>query len=120
MKKVLCSIDIVDIKQKIISGRFATEINTVNDVLLKDTLTGEAVKIMSLPEGYCFRPRAKWEPQFIYTYDQVENYMQGHEGWACSECGFVADKKHDYCICGADMRENNKPNKELQELLDQL
>lgn len=104
MKK--SSIDIMDIKQMLTSGRFAAKINTFGNILLEDTLTCESIKLMAMPTGYSFHDKGTWEPQFIYTYNQVDNYMQGHDGWACSECGWVTDEKHDWCICGADMRGN--------------
>lgn len=42
------------------------------------------------------RKRAKWirSPEFDDIY---YSYCR------CSNCGFVANKKHDYCVCGAVM-----------------
>ena len=44
------------------------------------------------------RKRAKWIrcpgfDDFFYIY------------YRCSNCGFVANKKHDYCVCGAVMED---------------
>lgn len=122
-KKVCCSIDIMDIRQKLLSGRFAAKINSFNTLLLEDTLTCETVKLMSLPQCYSLHEKGTWEPQFIYTNNHVDTYMQGKEGWACSVCGWVTDEKHDWCTCGADMRESNKVTKisnEFKEFVDTL
>ena len=114
------AVDIIEIKKNIATGRLVTKINMFGNILLEDTMTCEAVKIMTLPEGYSFRPKGKWEPLFIYTSHNINHPMESHEGWTCSECGWTADEKHDYCVCGADMRESNRPSKELQELLETL
>ena len=121
--KVCRSIDLIDIKQKLLSGQLAVKINMFGSVLLENTTTCEAIQLMMLPENYSFRPKGKWEPQAIYTHNQVDNYMQCHDGWACSECGWTADERHDYCVCGADMRESNKAHKlseRFKELVDTL
>lgn len=121
--KVAISLDIMDIKLRLHNGRLRPKINEHGSILLEDTQTCEVIQLMQLPEGYDFRPKAKWEPQFIYTYNQVDNYMQGREGWACSECGWATDERHDYCVCGADMRESNrasKISKEFKELIEKL
>lgn len=122
-KKTICSVDIMDIKQKLESGRFAAKINMFNSVVLEDTQTCEAIRIMQLPEGYCFRPKARWEPVFVYTSRSIDHPMEGYNGWVCSECGWTTDERHDYCVCGADMRESNKAkevSKRFKELVDSL
>ena len=113
-------IDIVDVRAGIASGRLAVKINSLGNILLEDTLTCEAIKLMQLPEGYSFHEKGKWEPCYIYTYNEVENYMKGHEGWSCSICGEHSDERHDWCTCGADMRESKKLSKEFKELLETL
>ena len=120
MKKALCSIDIVDIKQKITSGRFTVKINFMNELLLEDTQTGEAVKIFKLPESYSKHKRGKWNPVWEYTSTSIDHPMEGREAWSCSECGWTTDERHDWCTCGADMRESKKFNSELTELLEVL
>lgn len=114
------SIDIVDIKQNITSGRFAVKINSLGSILLEDTLTCEAIKLMQLPEGYSFHEKGAWEPCFVYTKNDVDNPMKGHEGWACSICGEHSDERHDWCACGADMRESKKLSKEFKEFIETL
>ena len=113
-------IDIVLVKQQVASGRLNTKLDAFGHIYLEDAITGEAVKIGSLPDNYSFHPTGKWEPQFIYTYNQVDNYMQGHNGWACSECGWVTDDKHDWCTCGADMRESSKAHSLKKEMVEEL
>jgi hypothetical protein len=123
MKKVLCSIDIVDIKQKIASGRFAVKMNMLGGILLEDTQTCEAVKIMQLPDTYSFHKQGKWNPVWEYTSTSIDHPMEGREAWSCSECGWTTDEKHDYCVCGADMRESNRANKvseQFKKLVDKL
>ena len=120
MPKYTIDVDIVAIKAKLDSGKLRAKINPLGGVLIEDTISGEAIKVMQLPDTYSFHEKGKWEPQFIYTHNQVDNYMQGKEGWACSECGWVTDEKHDWCTCGADMRESKKINQELQDLLEVL
>lgn len=102
------AIDLVDIKQKVNSGRFAAKINMLGNILLEDTQTCEAIQIMKLPEGYSFHEKGEWEPQFIYDSNHIDNLMQGREGWACSICGWVTTEKYDWCTCGADMRESSR------------
>ena len=113
-------VDIISIRSLINSGKFAVKLDSFNNILLEDVLAGESIKIMTLPKGYCYRPSGKWEPQFIYTSHSINHPMEGYEGWSCSECGWTTDEKRDYCVCGADMRESRKINKELQELLDAI
>ena len=120
MRKDLCSIDIVDIKQNIALGRFAVKMNTLGDILLEDTQTCEAVKIMQLPEGYSFHEKGKWNPVWEYTSKSIDHPMEGLEAWSCSECGWTTDERHNWCVCGADMRTSGKLNKELQKWLDTL
>lgn len=108
MPKTKVSLDIVAIKEKVSAGTFAVKVNPFGSVLLEDTRTGEAVKLMQLPDGYSFHEKGVWEPCFIYTYNEVDNYMRGHDGWSCSVCGERSDERHDWCTCGADMRESNK------------
>lgn len=120
MKKVLCSIDIVDIKQKITSGRFAVKINPFSELLLEDAQTGEAVKIFKLPETYSFHKRGKWNPVWEYTSTSIEHPMEGREAWSCSECGWTTDERYDWCTCGADMRESLKVSKEFEEFVNKL
>ena len=119
-KKMSCSIYIMDIRKELLSGRFAAKINSFNTLLLEDTKTCEAIKLMQLPEGYSFHEKGVWEPQFIYTHNQADNYMQGKEGWACSVCGWTTDEKYDWCTCGADMRESAGVSKEFKEFVDTL
>ena len=103
-KKVVCSVDIMDIKQKIASGRFAVKINTFGSILLEDTITCEAIQLMQLPEGYSFHETGTWEPEFIFTSHDINHPMEGHDGWVCSVCGSTVEEKYDWCHCGADMR----------------
>ena len=113
-------IDIVLLKSQIDSGRLKTKIDGLGVIYIEDTLAGEAVKIGKLPGAYSFHPRGKWKPEFVYTSHSIHHPMQGEERWVCSECGWDTDEKHDWCICGADMRNSRTRNKELEELLEQL
>ena len=113
-------VDIVRLKSNINDGRLKTKLDGLGNIFIEDTQSGEAVKIGQLPSIYSFHALGKWEPQFIYTYNHADNYMQGKDGWACSECGWVTDEKHDWCVCGADMRNSRTRSKELEELLEQL
>ncbi len=119
-KKVCCSIDLIDIKQKLASGQLAAKINMFGSVLLENTATCEAIQLMQLPDGYSFHTKGQWKPEFVYTSHSIDHPMRGEERWVCSECGWDTDERHDWCVCGADMREGKKPNKELEELLDTL
>ena len=112
--------DIVAIKTGLDSGRYAAKINLFGSVLLEDTQTCEAVKLMQLPEGYSFHEKGKWEPIWEYTSRSIDHPMEGREAWSCSECGWTTDERHDWCTCGADMRASKKPNAELQGLLEVL
>jgi hypothetical protein len=98
------AIDLVDIKQKIASGRFAVKINSLGNILLEDTLTCEAIKLMTMPEGYSFHEKCEWHPVYVHTSNSVAQPMLGEEGWECSVCGEHTLEKHDWCTCGADMR----------------
>lgn len=123
MSKTYCSIDLLDIKQKLKSGVFATKVNMFGSVLLENTTTSEAIQLMMLPENYSFRPKGSWKPQFVYTSSDIDRLMEGYDGYACSECGWTTDGKHDYCVCGADMRESNRANKvseQFKKLVDKL
>lgn len=113
-------IDVVMVKFLINNGKLKTKINYLNEILLEDTQTGEAVKIFKLPETYSFHRRGKWNPVWEYTSTSIEHPMEGREAWSCSECGWTTDKRYDWCTCGADMRESKKLNAELQELLEVL
>lgn len=119
-KKVCCYLDIMDIRQKLQSGRFAAKINSFNTLLLEDTHTCESIRLMQLPEGYSFHEKGSWEPIWEYTSTSIDHPMEGREAWSCSVCGWTTNERHDWCTCGADMREGMKPNKELQELLREL
>jgi hypothetical protein len=116
--------DVVAIKAAIESGRLAAKINTFGSVLLEDTQTCEAIKLMQLPEGYSFHEKGKWQPVWEYTSRSIDHPMEGHEAWSCSVCGWTADERHDWCTCGADMRESNKitvmTKEHLEALLEQL
>jgi hypothetical protein len=101
-------IDIMDIKANIDSGRFAVKLNMFNNLLLEDTQTCEAIRLMQLPEGYSFHEKGKWLPTYRYTSCSINNPMEGHEAWECSVCGWTATEKYDWCTCGADMRESRK------------
>ena len=118
------AIDLIDIKQKIASGRFAAKINSFGSILLEDTMTCEAVKLMQLPEGYSFHEKGEWEPCWVYTSSSVHKPMDGMYGYSCSICGETATERTDWCTCGADMRESNRikdmTKKHLEELLKQL
>lgn len=122
--KYKVSLDIIDIKQKIDSGRFAVKINSFGSILLEDTQTCEAIQLMQLPEGYSFHDKGEWKPCYIYTHMEMDNYMKGHEGWECSVCGEHVDERYDWCTCGADMRESNRmrdlTKAKLEDLLKQL
>ena len=122
-KITYCSVDLIDIKQKITSGQLIAKVNMFGSVLLENPTTCEAIQLMMLPENYSFRPKGSWEPTFVYTSRSVDHPMAGHEGWSCSECGWTTDEKYDYCVCGADMKESNKAseaNKEFKEFVDTL
>lgn len=113
-------LDPVAIKASIDSGRLKTKIDSLGAIYIEDTLAGEAVKIGQLPSAYSFHPRGQWKPEFVYTSHKIDQPLRGEERWVCSECGWDTDEKHDWCICGADMRNSKVRNKELQELLDKL
>lgn len=113
-------VDIVLVKQQVDSGKLATKIDMFGNILLEDTIAGEAVKIGKLPEGYSFHRKGKWQPTVIYPYSDLENYTKCIEGWACSECGETAEERSDWCTCGADMRGYKNFNKELKELIEVL
>jgi hypothetical protein len=102
------NVDIVDIKSLIQSGRFAVKLNSLGDILLEDTLTCEAVKLMQLPDTYSFHRKGTWQHNFIYTGTTLTDCTNGHDAWECSICGEPFDERHDWCTCGADMREDNK------------
>lgn len=82
-------VDIVLVKQQVDSGKLSTKIDMFNNILLEDTLAGEAVKIGKLPEGYSFRAKSSW------NYDGT-----------CRNCGkHILSNYTAYCpACGADMR----------------
>lgn len=118
-------IDLVALKAGLKSGKLATKINTLFDtILIEDTESGEAVEIMQIPEGYSFHKKGKWSPIWEYTSISIDRPMEGREAWSCSECGWTTDERHDWCVCGADMRESNKissmTKKAVEELLENL
>ena len=118
-------IDLVVLKAGLKSGKFTTKINTLfNTVLIEDTISGEAVEIMQLPECYSFHEKGKWSPIWEYTSRSIDHPMEGHEAWSCSVCGWTTDEKYDWCTCGADMRESNHMSamtkEKLEALLEQL
>lgn len=118
-------IDLVALKAGLKSGKLATKINTLFDtVLIEDTESGESVEIMKIPEGYSFHEKGKWTLIWEYTSSNIDHLMEGREAWSCSECGWTTDERHDWCVCGADMRESNKMSsmtkKAVEELLKQL
>ena len=119
-KKYICSVDIMDVRVKLASGRFATKVNMFGTVLLEDTQTCEAIKLMQLPEGYSFHEKGEWEPILIHTYNGIDNYMEAKEGYACYKCGHTAYEKHDWCVCGADMRESKKLSRDFKEFVESL
>ena len=122
-KKVCCSFDIMDIRQKLQSGRLAVKINSFNTMLLEDTQTCESIKLMQLPEGFSFHEKGTWEPCFTYTSRSIGRPLAGEEGWSCSVCGTCVKEKTDWCTCGADMRESNKVtniSNEFKEFVDTL
>jgi hypothetical protein len=98
-------IDIIDIKALINSGRFAVKINSLGAILLEDTQTCEAIKLMQLPSTYSFHEKGTWEPCFIHTDSNIDRCTGGHDGWACSVCGSRSDERSNWCTCGADMRQ---------------
>jgi hypothetical protein len=116
--------DIVAIKTGLDSGRYATKINSFGSILLEDIQTCEAIKLMQLPEGYSFHEKGKWQPIWEYTSRSIHHPMEGREAYACSVCGWTTDEKHDWCTCGADMRESNRMSdmtkEHLEALLEQL
>ena len=97
-------VDIVLVKSQVDNGRLTTKVDALGNIYLEDIFAGEAVKIGQLPSTYSFHPKGRWESEFIYTSRSIDHPMEGHEGWACSECGWTTDEKHDWCVCGADMR----------------
>ena len=113
-------IDIVLLKSQIDSGKLKTKIDDLGVIYIEDMLAGEAVKIGQLPSAYSFHPRGQWKPEFVYTSSKIDQPLCGEEKWVCSECGWDTDEKHDWCVCGADMRSAKTRNKELQELLEKL
>lgn len=118
-------IDLIELKAGLKSGKLATKINTLFDtILIEDTGSGEAVEIMHIPEGYSFHEKGKWNPIWEYTSTSIDRPMEGREAWCCSECAWTTDERHDWCVCGADMRESNKMSsmtkKAVEELLKQL
>ena len=52
MKKVMCSIDVIDIKQKIDSGRLRVKLNQMGDVLMEDTADANKIKDFCKGIGY--------------------------------------------------------------------
>jgi hypothetical protein len=123
-KKFICSIDIMDIKQKLESGKFAVKINMFGSVLLEDTQTCEAIQLMQLPEGYSFHHKGKWRSTSIYMNSAVEHCTECNDGWECSECGYTTAERSDWCPdCGADMRDSNRASiisKNFKELVAKL
>lgn len=113
-------VDIMDIKPHLTSGRFAAKINTLNSVLLEDTQTCEAIKVMQLPDTFSFHEEGKWLPTYRYTSCSMDYPMEGHEAWECSVCGWVTDEKYDWCTCGADMRKYKVPSKKFKEFVATL
>ena len=114
------NIDIMDIRELLKSGRYATKVNSFNTLLLEDTLTCESIKLMQMPEGYSFHEKGTWEPLLIHTYNGVDTIMEAKDGFTCSNCGTTVYEKHDWCTCGADMREGNKLSKQFKEFVDSL
>ncbi len=116
--------DIVAIKAGLDSGRYAAKINSFGSILLEDTQTCEAIKLMQLPEGYSFHEKGKWEPIWEYTSRSIDHPMEGREAYACSVCGWTTGEKHDWCTCGANMRESNRigdmTKEKVEALLEQL
>ena len=94
-KKVVKPLDIIDIKLMLDSGRYKTKINMFDMILLEDTLSCEAIKLMQLPEGYSFHTKGVW--------NEAE---KGRSNWVCSICGRATSIRTDWCTCGADMRES--------------
>lgn len=88
MSNLKC-VDIVLVKQQVDSGKLATKIDRFGNILLEDTIAGEAVKIGKLPDGYSFRAKSSW------NYDGT-----------CRNCGkHVLANYTAYCpSCGADMK----------------
>lgn len=117
-------LDPIAIKASIDGGRLDTKIDGLGGIYIEDRIAGEAVKIGQLPSEYSFHSKGHWKPEFVYTSHSIEHPMQGEERWVCSECGWDTDEKHDWCVCGADMRESNKVSsmtkKAVEELLKQL
>ncbi len=113
-------IDIMDIKANFKSGRFAVKVDSLRNVLLEDTQTCEAIKIMRLPETFSHHDTGEWLTDFIYSSRSVDNPMAGKEGWRCSKCGWTTDEKYDWCTCGADMRKFKSARKELEKLLEEI
>lgn len=117
-------VDIVVVRQNIESGRLATKINMFGSVLLEDTMTCEAVKIMQLPDNFSFHKKGKWVPVDIYTCSDIDRCTETTHGYECSECGCSSLEKTSWCPdCGADMRDSNKADtisKRFKELVDSL
>ena len=102
-------IDIMNIKKEIERGRLAAKINMFGSILLEDTMTCEAVKLMQMPEGWSFHTKGEWQPTTVYTSNNLDNCTQGVDGWECSECGYSTLERTSWCAdCGADMRESIK------------
>ena len=94
-KKVVKPLDIIDIKLMLDSGRLAAKVNMFGTVLLEDSLSGESIKLMQLPDGYSFHTNGSW------------NKAAGNDlHWICSVCGRIAADRTSWCTCGADMRES--------------
>jgi hypothetical protein len=113
-------VDIMDIKANLKSGRFAVKVNSLRNVLLEDTQTCEAIKIMQLPETFSHHDKGEWLPCFIYTSHSVNNPMAGKDGWCCSRCGWTTDERYDWCTCGSDMRQFRSISKDFEKLLEEL
>lgn len=110
----------MDVKSGIASGRLATKISSLGSIILEDTRSCEAIKLMQMPDTFSFHEKGEWKPTGIYTSRSINHPMQCEEGWSCSVCGWTTFDKYDWCTCGADMRESNKYNRRLEELLETL
>ena len=121
-------VDIVLVKANINSGRLKTNVDKFGNIYLEDTLTGEAVKIGTIPEGSYFttienadRWKAEWLPDYEAFITDLGNESKPIQtGWKCSRCGRSTFEKTDWCTCGANMKGYRKISKEFEELLDTL
>ena len=119
-------VDLVLVKANVSCGRLRTKLDAFGNIFLEDTLSGEAVKIGTVPDGYTFKAaspvrKGRWILTVTYPYSSLNMCTKSEDGWECSECGYIVSEKHDWCPgCGTDMRAPVSKNTGLEELLSSL